>query len=95
MSQDQQDLIRGRLTREQKERRTRIAALEANLKYYGQAFLIAGRALKGANEYPAQPRLEDVESLPDKAAVLDTLNELREERTRFDDLTGQLKRFDI
>jgi hypothetical protein len=98
MSIEEQDQILGRLIREQKESRKRLAALNAKLREVGADLSAIGSALNRELIAPEVPErisnaIDAVQGLPGKDSILKTLHELREERNKTEQISEQLKRF--
>ncbi len=98
MSTEEQDLIFGRLTRQDRECRRNLAALDAKLKGVAENLVDIGRRFSGfllpeGNER-IRAAIEATEGLPDKDSVLELLREIQNERERAIRIAEQLKQFD-
>jgi hypothetical protein len=95
MSTEEQDQIHGRLLRERREGRRRVAAIEAKLREAAGAFTRAA-AMLGEPE----PTIEwgdrsrrSLTELPAAAALLELIEALSQEWRGLRDLDAQLERF--
>jgi hypothetical protein len=98
MSTEEQDLILGRATRESKECRTKIGALEAKLFGFSDLLSKLVHTLNGTCNSKPNPvtGIEDavlaVRRMPDPESIVQILNDLQTERDRLSELQGQLGR---
>lgn len=97
MGIDEQDMILGRLTRQAKESRRSIAALEAKLAAFSES--LTSTAFKLNSTWNPKPRpvasIDDgitaIGALPDCQDIVNTLKELRHQRDREKGISSQLE----
>ncbi len=99
MSTEEQDQTLGRLTRQDRECRRNLAALDANLKEAGEVLAATAKRFDGFLLPEASERIraaiEAVEGLPDRDELLQALREIQKERERSTEIVKQLKQFDL
>ena len=93
MSQDEQDQIFGRLTRELGEARRKIAALEADLAQSADYLNTTASELGAFSEHGIRLDMEFLQRF-DKNALLQKIEDLRSERTKIDGLRSKLQKFE-
>lgn len=93
MSVEEQDQILGRLTRESRESRQRIAALNAKLQEFRDRCRDVSVAFSSFDGPAFAGAVRAAKALPDRSAVLDALEELRLEQERLQGIGAQLSSF--
>lgn len=97
MSTDEQDLTFGRLTREAKECRQRVGAIEAKLSAFSEALSTAALTLNGTWNpkprpvTPVEDALAALATIPEQQAIAEALHDLRAERDRLAETERQLR----
>lgn len=97
MSEEEQDLIHGRLMRQGRESRYNVAALEGKLLGYYKSLTDVGVKLNGTWNPKPKPvttfeqAISSVNSLPSKEEIIEALNELRREQENLRSLEAQLE----
>jgi hypothetical protein len=91
LSQEEQDAILGRLTRQHGESLKQIAALEAKVTEDGEYLKHSGNALAELGRREIRLDVEFLQKL-DKQAILSTIEELRTERRNAERLNAQLQK---
>lgn len=89
MTQEEQDQILGRLTRELGETRKRIAALEAKVTEASEYLISAGNVLCELGRRQITLDIEFLQKL-DRQVLLETINELQAERKNAERLNDQV-----
>lgn len=98
MSTEEQDLILGRLTRETREAKQRIAALEAKLSNYSKSLNDVSLKLNGTWNPKPKPvttidiAIECLAAIPERQQIAETLSELHRERESLREKEEQLSR---
>jgi len=96
MSIEEQDQIFGRLSRQERESKKALAALQTRISEISKDLATAsdklGRTVGGFDQISYA--IEAIQSITDKESMLKTLGDLREERTNLERIQQQLKQFD-
>lgn len=86
MSQEEKDLILGRLVRENREAAQDVAVVEARLASYSEALMDASYTINGAYTPPFVEKMPGVlsqfDTLPTKAMIVDALELLQKAKDR-------------
>ncbi|MGA2592523.1 MAG: hypothetical protein ABSH32_21645 [Bryobacteraceae bacterium] len=97
MSTDEQDLVLGRLIREERECRVKIGAIEANLRAFSESLNSMYLTLNGVWTPKPNPvttieqALDALMRMPASESIMGALKELRAERERSETLRRQLQ----
>jgi len=96
MSTEEQDQIFGRLTRQSRDSRRQIAALNAKLQEFRSRLRDVATAFSGFDAPGALQRaVEATQQMPDRSVVLETLEELRLEQERLRENESHLSAFAV
>jgi hypothetical protein len=96
MSTEEQDQILGRLMRESRDSRRRIAALNAKLQDFRSQFRDVTTAFTGFDTPGALQRaIAATQQMPDRSVVFGTLEELRLEQERLRETELHLSAFAV